>query len=91
MKKVKRVIVDTIKVSLSMAAVFFAGFVILSGLLMGMDAVGLFPERGSEAFQTVKKRCSDRGGKWIVNPHSIIPHRIYGEGCNLDYIARAKK
>lgn len=49
--------------------------------------VGRVYERTQEA----KRECKFRKGVWVTNPHSFVPHRAFGEGCDIDYKLRADR
>ena len=62
-----------------------AGLFVLTSLVSFVAYETGFGKSNTPRMEKVKANCTARGGKWVVNPNSLIPHAIYGEGCDLDY------
>lgn len=88
MKKVLNGLVLSAKVAGSIAGILFGAFVFVSVVGFVMHELGLESQRNKDIRVYAQADCKARGGQWVVNPHSYIPHAIYGEGCNIDYIRR---
>lgn len=91
MKKFINITITFAKVTGSISGVLFALFVVMSAIAFTISESGLDPQETAPRTLQAKARCTELGGKWIVNPNSYIPHRIYGEGCDIDYKARAER
>lgn len=91
MKKVLNGLVLSVKVAGSILGIFAGLFVFVAVVGVVLTELGLENPNHVKMRQVQTAKCEARGGKWVVNPNSYIKHQFFGEGCNLDYQARANR